>query len=144
MSVDPATAKHRVDQGGHAYYFCSNRCREKFIADPNKYLQKADGDPRSVPQQAASIESGRGETSWTCPMHPEIVRKESGSCPICGMALEPMTPASSAEEDNPELAGMTLRLWIGVALSLPLLALSMGGHSANQWLMDILPMRAST
>ena len=65
-----------------------------------------------------------GEVRWTCPMHPQIVRREPGNCPICGMALEPMTPAAGAAE-NPELRDMTRRFWVGVALSVPLLGLAM-------------------
>jgi Cu+-exporting ATPase len=117
MMVDPATARHRMEFEGRSYVFCSAGCREKFAADPHKYLSK----PAAVPSQAAD-----GGTQWTCPMHPEIVRDAPGSCPICGMALEPMMPTGG--EANPELADMTRRLWIGVVLSLPLLAIAMGAH----------------
>ena len=86
MSVDPARAKHHAEHAGCSYVFCSARCRDKFNADPTRYVV-------SSPQGLAS--AGAGEVLWTCPMHPQIVRKEPGNCPICGMALEPMTPAAS-------------------------------------------------
>jgi Cu+-exporting ATPase len=118
MTVDPAKSRYRAEHAGHSYVFCSARCREKFNADPARYLV-------SSPQGPAS--AAAGEVLWTCPMHPQIVRKELGSCPICGMALEPMTPAAG-ETENPELRAMTRRFWVGVALSLPLLAIAMAEH----------------
>ena len=114
MTIDPAKAKHRVEHAGHSYFFCSARCQEKFTAEPARYI--------SSPRTGAP-----GEVLWTCPMHPQIVRKEPGNCPICGMALEPMTP-SAGDTANPELRDMTRRFWVGVALSLPLLAIAMAEH----------------
>ncbi len=125
MTVDPHTAKHRHTHEGHPYYFCSAGCREKFIAEPAKYLK-----PETRP--AAPVPSG---TTYTCPMHPEIRQQGPGACPICGMALEPeIVSADSAP--NPELADMTRRFWIGLALTLPVFALEMGGHltGLHQWL----------
>jgi len=125
MTVDPHTAKHRHTHEGHPYYFCSGKCREKFIADPAKYLK-----PET--KRAAPVPAG---TIYTCPMHPEIRQEGPGSCPICGMALEPeIVTADSAP--NPELADMTRRFWIGLALTLPVFALEMGGHltGLHQWL----------
>jgi P-type Cu+ transporter len=119
MTVDPATAKHRAEHAGHSYFFCSAHCREKFTAKPTRYLSS----PHPVPTALAKV----SEVLWTCPMHPQIVRAESGSCPICGMALEPMTPAAD-ETRNPELRDMTLRFWVCVALSVPLLAIAMAAH----------------
>src|SRR5215472_9370447 len=110
MSVDPATAAYRAEHAGHSYYFCGARCRERFAAEPARYLTRAAIAP--LPAAAAG--------QWTCPMHPQIVRAAPGSCPICGMALEPMLPAAG-EAANPELRDMTRRFWVGVALSLPLL-----------------------
>ncbi len=118
MTVDPATAQHRSEHVGHTYYFCGNRCRVRFEAEPERFLTRA--APNTSPTSG-------GEGLWTCPMHPQIVRSAPGSCPICGMALEPMTP-SAGEGANPELAAMTRRFWVGVALSLPLAALVMGEH----------------
>lgn len=117
MSVDPHTAKHRASYQGRPYYFCSAGCRTKFLADPEKYLAK-DGAP------AAPVAEG---TIYTCPMHPEIRQVGPGSCPICGMALEPVTVTADSGP-NPELADMTRRFWIGLALTVPVFALEMGAH----------------
>ncbi|HEX7966654.1 MAG TPA: heavy metal translocating P-type ATPase [Stellaceae bacterium] len=119
MTVDPATAKYRLDHQGQTYFFCSERCREKFRATPAQYLAAA-GAPLPVQPKPTPV-----VTLWTCPMHPQILRKGPGSCPICGMALEPITPTAAGEEANPELADMTRRFWVGVALSAPLFALVM-------------------
>jgi Cu+-exporting ATPase len=116
MVVEPATAQHHSRHRGQTYYFCSSRCREKFEAEPERYLTPAAPEP---PHASA----GGGEL-WTCPMHPQIVRNGPGSCPICGMALEPMTP-SGGEQSNPELRDMSRRFWVGVALSVPLVVLAM-------------------
>jgi len=120
MTVDPATAKHHTEHAGHSYFFCSARCCEEFTAEPARYVVSS-GDRRGL------VTAPAGEVLWTCPMHPQIVRKEPGNCPICGMALEPMTPAAG-EAENPELRDMTRRFWVGVALSLPLLAIAMAEH----------------
>ncbi len=117
MTVDPATSKHRFDHAGTTYHFCSAGCRTKFAADPAKYLNKAAAPPAEVPEGAI----------YTCPMHPEIRQVGPGSCPICGMALEPEV-ASLDSGPNPELADMTRRFWIGAALSAPTVVLEMGGH----------------
>jgi Cu+-exporting ATPase len=120
MAVDPGTA-HRAEHAGIGYFFCSARCRDKFVAEPARYL----ADPGGHTSDVAVPEAGGAR--WTCPMHPQIVRPGPGSCPICGMALEPMTPVD-ADAVNPELRAMTRRFWAGVALSLPLLAIVMVGH----------------
>src|SRR6516164_10007536 len=117
MPVDPAKARHRAEHAGHSYIFCSARCREKFTAAPARYVVASPDRPPAA----------AGEVLWTCPMHPQIVRKEPGNCPICGMALEPMTPAAG-DAENPELRAMTRRFWVGVVLSLPLLAIAMAEH----------------
>jgi Cu+-exporting ATPase len=157
MTVDPAKAAS-VEHEGTKVYFCCQGCVTKFQADPAKYLQpkqatpliqlitKAEGDytcpmhPEvhnaglgSCPKcgmalEPATIEAPASRTEYTCPMHPEIVRDMPGSCPICGMALEPRTV--SADEENPELVSMTRRFWVGMALTLPLLAVMVS---------DILP-----
>lgn len=115
MTVDPQSAKYRTDHEGHTYYFCAERCRIKFVADPSAYL--ADRRPESVIEGAI----------YTCPMHPEIRQSGPGACPICGMALEPETVTSDTGP-NPELADMTRRFWIALALTLPVFTLEMGGH----------------
>jgi Cu+-exporting ATPase len=125
MTVDPHTAKHRHQHQGRTYYFCSAGCRAKFAADPEKYL--SDDHQGAEPVPAGTI--------YTCPMHPEIRQVGPGSCPICGMALEPEI-ASGETGPNPELADMSRRLWIGTALSVPVVALEMGAHivGAHSWI----------
>src|SRR5690606_34526836 len=112
MKVDPHTAKHRAEYEGRTYYFCNPRCREKFVADPLHYLEKDKRAPEKVPEG----------TIYTCPMHPEIRQVGPGSCPICGMALEPLL-VSADSGPNPELADMTRRFWIGLALTIPVFVL---------------------
>ncbi len=117
MTVNPATSKHRFDYRGETYHFCSAGCRTKFAADPLAYLEKDKRPKAAVPEGAI----------YTCPMHPEIRQVGPGSCPICGMALEPEV-ASLDAPPNPELADMTRRFWIGLVLALPAVVLEMGGH----------------
>ena len=117
MSVDPETTPHVATHGGAHHYFCSAGCLTKFKADPERYA--ADAPRRSEPAPEGAI--------WTCPMHLEIQRPGPGSCPICGMALEPMTPALS-NGPSPEYADMKRRFVIGLILSLPVVVLEMGGH----------------
>ena len=118
MTVDPVTSKHQFDHGGETYYFCSAGCRTKFASAPQQYLQKS-----LRAQQPAAPEG----TIYTCPMHPQIRQVGPGSCPICGMALEPEL-VSLDDKPNPELADMTRRFWIGLALASPAIVLEMGGH----------------
>jgi Cu+-exporting ATPase len=118
MTVDPAKTAHHADHAGHAYHFCSAGCRTKFIAEPGKYLQA------SAPLRAEAVAPG---TIYTCPMHPQIRQPGPGSCPICGMALEPETP-SAETGPNPELVDFTQRFWIGLVLTAPVFLLEMGGH----------------
>ena len=118
MTVDPQTTPHRHSHRGQTYFFCSGGCRTKFAADPAKYLDPAARQP-TAPMPEGTI--------FTCPMHPEIRQQGPGSCPICGMALEPEMP-SARSEPNPELLDMTRRLWVALALSVPVVALDMGGH----------------
>jgi len=107
---------HHHDHDGETYHFCCAGCRTKFSADPGFYLR---GEHRNAPAAVAGV------SSYTCPMDPEIVQDEPGTCPICGMALEPMM-VSLDDEENPELVDMTRRFWISAALSLPVLVLAMG------------------
>ena len=113
MTVDPAKSPHRLSHAQKTYRFCSAGCRGKFAADPEKYLH---GTP------AGAVPEG---TIYTCPMHPEVRQVGPGSCPICGMALE---PEAGGVDDGGELADMTRRLWISTLLALPVVALDMGGH----------------
>src|SRR4051812_9169412 len=116
MSVDPATGRHRFDYRGENFHFCSAGCQTKFAANPEQYLDE------TAPK--AAVPEG---TIYTCPMHPQIRQVAPGSCPICGMALEPEV-ASPDAPPNPELADMTRRFWVGLVLSLPAVVLEMGGH----------------
>jgi len=132
MSVDPAVAAHRADHDGRSYFFCSARCRERFSAEPARYLTPAAAAPPTAAEDAR----------WTCPMHPQIIRAGPGTCPICGMALEPVVPAAG-DAANPELRGMTRRFWIGVASSLPLLAMGMADHVAKPALDTLIAPRSA-
>jgi P-type Cu+ transporter len=117
MSVDLATTKHKTTYGGQTYGFCSAGCRTKFVATPERYVAARQAPPPAAPEG----------TIYTCPMHPQIRQVGPGSCPICGMALEPET-ASVTEQPNAELADMSRRFWIALVLTLPVFALEMGGH----------------
>ena len=157
---------HRHAHAGRDYRFCSAGCMAKFRAEPERYLTNPEGGPRlavgppaspaaagasyTCPMHPEVRQAGPGtcpkcgmtlepvapapaasKTEWVCPMHPEIVRVAAGSCPICGMALEPKT-VTLEEGENPELADMTRRFWVAVALTVPLLVVAMG---------DMLPGR---
>jgi P-type Cu+ transporter len=137
MIVDPHATPHRHQHGGHTYYFCSKGCLAKFAAEPAKYLDNAPAHAENVPEG----------TIYTCPMHPEIRQIGPGACPICGMALEPVLATADAGP-NEELIDMTRRFWVGLVLSLPVVALEMGGHltgllhyvsqSTSNWIQMIL------
>ncbi len=119
MAVDPAATTHHAQHGGRDFHFCSAKCLAKFQADPAKYAIATGDADRTPPDHAAS-----GGTIYTCPMHPQVRRDGPGACPICGMALEPLVPTGE-HVHNLELADMTRRLWIGFALSIPVLLLGM-------------------
>jgi Cu+-exporting ATPase len=119
MSVNPETSRHRFEYNGTTYHFCSNGCRTRFEADPARYLGKSNADVARAPVPAGTI--------YTCPMHPQIRQVGPGTCPICGMALEPDV-VSLEDTPNPELADMTRRFWIGAVLATPPVVLEMGGH----------------
>jgi len=121
MSVDPVTARHSVVHDGREYFFCSKRCLEKFATEPLRYLTLSKPDAAPAPASA---------TIYTCPMHPQIRQPGPGICPICGMALEPLAPTAESRPSH-ELADMTRRFWIGLVVSLPVVALEMGGHIAG-------------
>jgi Cu+-exporting ATPase len=128
MSVDPRTAKHRFAYKGRDYFFCSGRCRARFEAEPETFLR---------PQQPeAAAPAG---TIYTCPMHPEVKQIGPGSCPICGMALEP-EQISLDDKPDPELIDMTRRFWIALALTIPVFVIEMGGHLG---VMHLLPQNWS-
>ena len=117
MQVDPHSAKHHAEQAGRAYYFCSARCREKFLAEPVRYLDST----------AAEVAPPAAGTIYTCPMHPEVRQIGPGHCPRCGMALEPLLPSADAEDDG-GLRALSWRFRIAFALTVPVVALAMGPH----------------
>jgi Cu+-exporting ATPase len=114
MDVDPATSTHHARHDGSDFHFCSDGCRRRFSADPKRYL-----DPSS--HVAEPVPAG---TLYTCPMDPEIVQEGPGTCPICGMALEPMMP-SLDEGENPELTDFRRRFWWSLPLSVATMTLAM-------------------
>ena len=114
MTVDPAKTAHHAKHDGQAYHFCSAGCRAKFIAAPETYLSDT---PKPEPKATPGA-------IWTCPMHPQIRQEGPGTCPICGMALEPEEP-SLDDAPNPELVDFTRRLWVAGVLTIPLLIVSM-------------------
>jgi Cu+-exporting ATPase len=142
MTVEPATAAGSAAHDGTTYYFCSRHCLAKFEADPAKYVApaaKPEGHSccaaKAAPQtQQAEVPAG---TKWTCPMHPEVVQDGPGTCPKCGMALEPMVPQAGAEDDS-ELRDMRRRFVAAAALTLPVFVLAMApmipGVSLPHWL----------
>jgi Cu+-exporting ATPase len=141
MDVDPATCTRTVVHDGQTYYFCNDKCVALFKANPAEFIAEA----AMSAEERSAAHAAPPATKYTCPMDPEIVRDEPGACPICGMALEPMIPAAAAAEaPNPELDSMTRRFWIGLALTLPILAMTMLPEhlvraaiapQAQQWLM---------
>ena len=133
MEVDPARTPHHAHHGGGAFHFCSTGCKGKFEADPGKYLKpKAEAAPTAAEKAAI----------YTCPMHPEIRQQGPGSCPICGMALEPLEITAEAAP-NEELADMTRRFWVGLALTLPIFVLEMGSHIPGLGIHHLVPPRMS-
>jgi Cu+-exporting ATPase len=156
MMVDPARAKDSIEHGGKTFFFCRGECLEEFRAEPARYgdapvpLLPAAQSEQSERRQATSPQNQTPESAeardhsakYTCPMHPEIVRDAPGACPICGMALEPMTLAAAGETEgaDPELRSMTIRFWVCAALAAPILVLSMGGTMAT--ISRFVPMRA--
>src|SRR5205085_9998555 len=141
---------------GITYYFCNKSCLNKFQQDPESFIGGGGGREKESRDEATAesnvytcpmhpevrkegsgscpkcgmaleplkVEAPKEKVEYTCPMHPKIVRDRPGNCPICGMALEPRTV--TAVEDNAELTDMKRRFWVGVALTLPLLAVAMG------------------
>src|SRR5687767_7958938 len=140
MSTRRAPKARTVEHAGATYAFCNPRCAEKFRADPGKYLP---GPEDEATEAAAPSDGGSccghhaaaaapvtrpaaAPGTYTCPMHPEVVRDGPGDCPICGMALEPVL-VTLEEPSNPELADMTRRLVVSVVLTVPVFVIAMGG-----------------
>jgi Cu+-exporting ATPase len=134
MSVTTASP-HRHTHGGRTFFFCGEKCRAKFAADPQRY-------PAPVPEG----ESSEPGTAYVCPMHPEIRRARPGTCPKCGMALEPELPSLDNEE-NPELTDFRRRFWWTLLLTLVVTTLAMFGHrlglftmATQTWIEFVLSM----
>jgi len=140
MTVDPTRAAAKIERSGIVYYFCRPECAEEFRRDPARYPPSpadGSGSPPPLPPEPRHAEaSGEGGRVYTCPMHPEVRQVGPGICPICGMALEPIEVTLDATTD-PELASMSRRLWISLALTAPLLVLSMA-HAGWGWLQLVL------
>jgi Cu+-exporting ATPase len=154
MTVDPATTDHAADHDGQQFYFCSAGCKDTFLADPAQYTRQHEhaGHNHSEHDHAVAGQGARaggeppapgaGEAvEYTCPMHPEIRQDGPGTCPICGMALEPVIVTSDTGP-SPELRDMTRRFWAGVVLSIPVLILGMG-RDLVPWLHDNITATAS-
>jgi Cu+-exporting ATPase len=124
MTVSPARAAGHMDHEGETYYFCGQSCLKRFQADPQQFVGSAEKAEPTAPTVAGA--------TYTCPMHPEIVQDGPGSCPTCGMALEPRT-VTLDEGPNPELVDMTRRFWVSALLAGPLLVGAMGGFMPR-WL----------
>ena len=123
MKVTAEKNAGSFDYRGQTFYFCAKSCLARFQADPEKYLG---------PKPAAAMPDSKSDIEYTCPMHPEVVQVGPGTCPICGMALEPKTIQAEVTE-NPELIDMQRRLWVSVALSLPLALISMAMLGPHHW-----------
>jgi Cu+-exporting ATPase len=165
MTVDPDSAAGSNEYKGRTYYFCSMHCLHKFREDPERFLnqpaspvmvqpvgiQRASGQetaknpivittPAGLSPWGPQSAPGSYKITYTCPMHPEVVSDAPGTCPICGMALEPRT-VSLAEEENPELTEMSRRFWVSVVLTLPLLLIGMSEFVPGADLERLLSMR---
>ena len=142
MSVDPRTAQYRAQRDGSTVYFCSEHCRTTFLAEPDSY--SAPHTPEAAPA-AAQLPPGLSSTQsvvYTCPMHPQIRLSEPGSCPICGMALEPIGVTAQAGA-SATLIDMTRRFWVSAALAVPTLILEMAAHFPALGLHHYLSAQAS-
>jgi len=146
MQVQPDRAAGKSEFKGKTYYFCASGCKKKFDSDPDRYLQPKQAAqltqltpismPAAMPQQESAVSAATGTAEYTCPMHPEVRQKGPGSCPKCGMALEPVE--ATAEESNEELHDMQRRFAISAVLTAPLLlimGLEMTNHAPQgSWL----------
>ena len=146
MKVDPQKAAGSFEYQGRTYYFCSHSCLDRFKKAPAQFLENS--SPTSIgihhAPSSATIDNGHGsrraKIDYTCPMHPEIISDAPGSCPICGMALEPRTMTLD-EETNPELVDMTRRFWLSVALIVPLFGIAMSDFLPGNPIERIASMR---
>ena len=164
MQVDPASAAGSTRHDGKTYYFCSKGCLQRFQADPAKYLDPAyrprmhamhaapaplmlvrerPGAGTLVPSHPRTLAPSHDDREYTCPMHPDVRQRGPGSCPICGMALEPVE-ASLDEEPNHELIDMSRRFWWSLALTAPILAFMVSELLPGQPLQHAVPARVAT
>ncbi|EKN0887306.1 Ag(+)-translocating P-type ATPase SilP [Salmonella enterica] len=148
MSILPEKAHSSIRFHDHQFYFCSASCESKFSAHPDHYLSgnasetshhhdHHEASPERVEPSHRQSEKAMSDGVWTCPMHPEIRRSGPGSCPVCGMALEPLVATASTGQSD-ELRDMTRRFWLGLLLTLPVLVLEMGSHLFPK-MMQLLP-----
>lgn len=146
MNVNPQKAAGSFEYQGRTYYFCSQSCLDRFKNDPAQFLKHSSPTPvviQHAPSPAQSHDghgSPRARIDYTCPMHPEIISDTPGSCPICGMALEPRT-MMLVEETNSELVGMTRRFWVSAALTVPLFGIAMSDFLPGNPIERIASMR---
>lgn len=136
MKVDTGQARNVVHDGDH-YYFCSQHCMEKFVADTDKYLRPEIPKPISPIPLTAAPATRPSSSGYTCPMHPEIIRNAPGACPICGMSLEAM---HATDKDHSELHNMTHRFRTSAALALPVFVLAMVMDAVPQIIPANMPM----
>jgi Cu+-exporting ATPase len=132
MTITPEDSVGHVEHDGQTYYFCAESCLEQFRADPERFL-----NPAEAGRHAHPADEGLHAMEWTCPMHPEVIRSEPGSCPICGMALEPKR--ITLDDRNPELDDMSRRFRVSTALTVPTLALAMGEMIPGNPVARLLP-----
>ncbi len=134
MTVQLDAGKPTHEHGGETYHFCSSKCHDKFVVDPQHFISGAHKkEKEDVPEG----------TKYTCPMHPEIISDGPSDCPICGMALEPMGIPAGDEGPNPELVDFKRRFWVGAVLSVPLLILTMGPYMGLGFVREILGERTT-
>jgi P-type Cu+ transporter len=142
MRVDSSHASASREYNGKTYYFCSDGCAKEFQTGPLKYVKDGKTRPEDRPEQPEhpAEAPAKSHATYTCPMHPEILRDGLGSCPICGMALEPRTVSAEGEEEDHELKDMPRRFWVSAALSGPLVLIAMMHMVGVHWLP--VPVRA--
>jgi P-type Cu+ transporter len=136
MTVPPSQAAARLEHGGNTYYFCSTGCAGRFKSDPPAFLKASNTRAthparQATPSRSPEISGSEGDQKgirYTCPMHPEVIQYGPGTCPKCGMALEPKDiVATDANEPDPEYVSMRKRFWVSAFYSLPILLLGMFG-----------------
>ena len=130
---------YHLEYAGHDYHFCSQHCLDKFQANPGEYIKLGAVSEINTSLPAKTDSAVKAVGIYTCPMHPEVVSKEPGSCPKCGMALE---PRNGPVEDNAELDDMTRRFWFSTALALPVFVMAMVSDLAPQSIPDFVSMNS--